>query len=104
MGLLPNSQESGRIALSDSVEATIMMGQKVFQEKFFYDFNSSKRIPDDHILRRLSDAVEIAFVRRLTAPFYSHTGQPPLRYPEPLPQRNFPRLGGKVKCGAVRWH
>lgn len=53
-----------------------MMGQKVFQEKFFYDFNLSKRIPDDHILRRLSDVVNLSFVRRLTAPFYSHTGQP----------------------------
>lgn len=53
-----------------------MMGQKVFQEKFFYDFSLSKRIPEDHILRRLSEVVDLAFVRRLTAQFYSHTGQP----------------------------
>lgn len=53
-----------------------MMGQKVLQEKLFYDFSLSKRVPDDHILRRLSEVVDITFVRRLTAPFYSHTGQP----------------------------
>ena len=53
-----------------------MMGQKVFQEKFFYDFSLSRRIPGDHILRRLSEVVDLSFVRRLTAQFYSHTGQP----------------------------
>lgn len=53
-----------------------MMGQKVFQEKFFYDFSLSRRIPEDHILRRLNEVVNFSFVRRLTAQFYSHTGQP----------------------------
>jgi len=53
-----------------------MMGQKVFQEKFFYDFSLSKRVPEDHNLRRLAEVADLSFVRRLTAPFYSHTGQP----------------------------
>lgn len=53
-----------------------MMGQKVFQEKFFYNFSLSQRVPEDHILRRLSEVVDLSFVRTVTAPFYSHTGQP----------------------------
>ena len=58
--LLPNSYVFGKIALTDSVEATAMMGQKVFQEKFFYDFSLSKRIPDDHVLRRLREVVDLS--------------------------------------------
>ena len=53
-----------------------MMGQKVFQERLFYDFSLSKRVREDHILRRLAEVVDLSFVRRLTARFYSHTGQP----------------------------
>lgn len=53
-----------------------MMGQKVFQEKFFYDISLSKRIPEDHILRRINEFVDLSFIRLLTASFYSHTGQP----------------------------
>ncbi|MFQ5816200.1 MAG: IS1182 family transposase [Candidatus Hydrothermarchaeaceae archaeon] len=53
-----------------------MMGQKVFQEKYFYNFSLSRRIPEGHILRRLSKVVDLSFVRKLTASFYSHTGQP----------------------------
>jgi len=53
-----------------------MMGQKIFQEKFFYDFHLSRRIPEDHILRRLAEIADLSFVRKLTAQFYSHTGQP----------------------------
>lgn len=52
-----------------------MMGQKIFQEKFFYDFSLSRRIPEDHILRRLAEVADLFFVRKLTAQFYSHTGQ-----------------------------
>jgi len=53
-----------------------MMGQKVFQEKFFYDFRLSQKVPEDHILRRLDQVVDLSFVRGLTAPYYSHTGHP----------------------------
>lgn len=53
-----------------------MMGQKVFQEKFFYNFSLSQKVPEDHILRRLNQVVDLLFVRGLTAHYYSHTGQP----------------------------
>lgn len=53
-----------------------MMGQKVFQEKFFYNFSLSQRVPEDHILRKLCEVVDLSFVRGLTAPYYSYTGHP----------------------------
>jgi transposase len=34
------------------------------------------RVPADHLLRRVAEAVDFSFVRRLTERFYSHTGQP----------------------------
>lgn len=53
-----------------------MMGFKEFQEKFFYNFSLSKRIPDDHLLKQLEATIDLSFVRELTALYYSHTGQP----------------------------
>jgi hypothetical protein len=50
--------------------------EKVFQEKSFYDLILSKKITDDQNLRRLNEVVGLSFVRRPTAPFYGHTGQP----------------------------
>src|SRR5579871_218456 len=34
------------------------------------------RVPADHLLRQVAAVVDFSFVRRLTARFYSHTGQP----------------------------
>ena len=53
-----------------------MIGQKVFQEKFFYNFSLGRKVPQDHILLRLDQVVDLSFVRCLTAPYYSHTGHP----------------------------
>lgn len=53
-----------------------MMGYKEFQEKLFYDFSLSRRIPEDHLLKQLESKVDLSFVRELTVSYYSHTGQP----------------------------
>jgi transposase len=53
-----------------------MMGRKVFTPKVLYRFSLEERVPPDHLLRRVAQAVDFAFVRRLTERFYSHTGQP----------------------------
>jgi transposase len=53
-----------------------MMGKKRSTGKLFYQFNLEERVPSDHLLRRVANAVDFAFVRRLTKRFYSHTGQP----------------------------
>jgi transposase len=53
-----------------------MMGKKGSTGKMFYQFSIEERVPEDHLLRRVAEAVDFSFVRRMTARFYSHTGQP----------------------------
>ena len=55
-----------------------MLGRKVFAPKLLYRFSLEAQVPEDHLLRRVAAAVDFAFVRRLTARFYSHTGRPGL--------------------------
>lgn len=53
-----------------------MLGRKTFEPKLFYAVSLEGRVPEGHLLRRVAAAVDFRFVRRLTARFYSHTGQP----------------------------
>jgi transposase len=53
-----------------------MMGKKAATDKLFYLFSLEEQVPADHLLRRVAEAVDFSFVRRMTARFYSHTGQP----------------------------
>ncbi len=52
------------------------MGRKGFQGKWFYNFSLEDRVPQDHLLRSVADAVDFAFVRGLVRQTYSHTGAP----------------------------
>ena len=52
-----------------------MMGIKSYQERMFYNFSLSEKVPQDHLLRRLDTVIDLRFVRRLVADKYSHTGQ-----------------------------
>src|SRR5262245_19720683 len=77
-GLLPNPGLVG-----GSVVLTIrrrgeraMMGRKAFTPKVLYRFSLEERVPPEHLLRRVAQAADFSFVRRLTARFYSRTGQP----------------------------
>jgi transposase len=53
-----------------------MMGIKNVEAKLFYEFSLDRRVPEDHLLRRIEQAVDFSFVYSLTRPYYSHTGQP----------------------------
>jgi transposase len=53
-----------------------MMGVKQKKQKLFYNFSLSQKIPNDHFLSRLDEAVDFSFIRELAKPYYSHTGQP----------------------------
>ena len=53
-----------------------MLGRKEFRPKLFYHLSLEEYVPEDHLLRRVTAAVDLGFVPRLTARFYSHTGQP----------------------------
>src|SRR5687768_16277747 len=53
-----------------------MMGRKAPAGKLFYQVSLEELVPEGHLLRRVAAAVDFAVARRLTARFYSHTGQP----------------------------
>ncbi len=53
-----------------------MMGEKTFTPKRVYELDWERRIPSEHLLRRVSEVVDFSFVRRLTTRYYSHTGKP----------------------------
>ncbi len=53
-----------------------MLGRKTLEAKLFYRVSLKERVTEDHLLRRVAAAVDFGFVRRLTARFYGHTGQP----------------------------
>jgi transposase len=52
------------------------LGRKLFTPKVVHEVNLEERVPSDHLLRRIAEVVDFSFVRRLTARFYSRTGQP----------------------------
>lgn len=53
-----------------------MMGRKSPGRKIFYMFDIDKRVPEDHLLRQVSRAVDFSFIYDLVRPYYSHTGAP----------------------------
>jgi len=53
-----------------------MMKIKQKEQKLFYNFSLSSRIPKDHFLHNLDEAIDFSFIYKLAQPYYSHTGQP----------------------------
>ena len=53
-----------------------MMGSKEFQGQLFYKFSLEDKVPGDHILRMIKNAVDFSFIRKIARPFYSHTAAP----------------------------
>ena len=53
-----------------------MMGEKLTEPKLYYTFSLDAAVPQDHLLRRLSECVDFRFVRNLAKPYYSDIGQP----------------------------
>jgi len=52
-----------------------MQGTKIFQEKLFNNFQLSNRIPKDNFYRRLSEVLDLEFLRRKTKIYYGSCGQ-----------------------------
>ena len=52
-----------------------MQGQKDYTEKLFTSFQLSERVPEDNFYRRLKEALNLKFLRKLTAPYYGSCGQ-----------------------------
>ena len=54
-----------------------MMGRrKVGQGQFFYSFDLDKVVPADHLARQIDGFLDLTWVHKELAPYYSHTGRP----------------------------
>lgn len=52
-----------------------MQGRKAFEEKLFTNFKLSERVPADNFYRKLTETVDLRFLRKTTAPYYGTEGQ-----------------------------
>src|ERR1700759_3718773 len=54
-----------------------MMGERrVMQEALFYGFSLERRVPDNHLLRKIDRFVDLSEVRAHLGPYYSDAGHP----------------------------
>jgi transposase len=54
-----------------------MMGRREYgQGQFFYSFDLDKVVPADHLVRQIGAALDLGWVHKELAPYYSHTGRP----------------------------
>jgi len=53
-----------------------MMGKHQFTPKLYYELSLDRLVPEDHLLRQISQAIDFSFIHHLARPYYSHTGQP----------------------------
>ena len=54
-----------------------MMGRREDdQGQFFYSFDLDKVVPPDHLVRQIDGLLDLGWVHKELAPYYSHTGRP----------------------------
>jgi transposase len=54
-----------------------MMGRREEgQGQFFYSFDLDKVVPPDHLVRQIDGFLDLSWVHKELAPYYSHTGRP----------------------------
>ncbi len=54
-----------------------MMGRREDgQGQFFYAFDLDEVVPPDHLVRQINGALDLSWVHKELAPYYSHTGRP----------------------------
>ena len=53
-----------------------MMGRREDgQGQFFYSFDLDKVVPRDHLVRQIDGLLDLSWVHKELAPYYSHTGR-----------------------------
>jgi transposase len=54
-----------------------MMGRRTNEQgQFVYLFDLDKVVPADHLVRQIDGLLDLSWVRKELAPYYSHTGRP----------------------------
>src|ERR1700751_3557246 len=63
--------------MRDDSRRRLMMGRReVGRGQFFYSFDLDKVVPPDHLVRQIDTVLDLSWVHRELAPYYSHTGRP----------------------------
>jgi transposase len=54
-----------------------MMGRREDRQgQLFYEFNLDEVVPADHLVRKIDAVLDLGWVHKELAPYYSHTGRP----------------------------
>jgi transposase len=54
-----------------------MMGRREDRQvQFLYAFDLDKVVPPDHLVRQIDGVLDLSWVHKELAPYYSHTGRP----------------------------
>jgi transposase len=54
-----------------------MMGRRADRQgQFFYEFNLDEVVPPDHLVRKIDAVLDLGWVHKELAPYYSHRGRP----------------------------
>src|ERR1700739_776800 len=63
--------------MSDDSRRRLMMGRwEVGQGQFFYSFDLDKVVQPDHLVRQIDTVLDLSWVYKELAPYYSHAGRP----------------------------
>src|ERR1700685_3926539 len=63
--------------MSGDSRRRLMMGRReVGQGQFFYTFDLDKVVPADHLVRQIDGVLDLDWVHKELAPYYSQTGRP----------------------------
>src|ERR1700694_2977139 len=54
----------------------MMDRREVGQGQFFYSFELDEVVPPDHLVRQIDGVLDLDWVHKKLAPYYSHTGRP----------------------------
>jgi transposase len=65
--------DSVLLGAGDSVDDGRASGER---EALFYGFTLKRRVPDDHLLRKIDRFVDLSEVRAHLGPYYSDVGRP----------------------------
>ena len=81
-----------------------MMGRREdSQVQFLYAFDLDKVVPPDHLVRQIDGVLDLSWVHKALAPYYSHTGRPSID-PVLMIRRSERRLCSEVQVNlAYRW-
>jgi transposase len=63
--------------MNDDSQERVMMGRRNDgQGQFFYSFDLDRVVPPDHLVRQIDGILDLSWVHKELAPYYSHTGRP----------------------------